>query len=332
MRTLLSSALFLAIGCLPSLASAERVTYYHLDGLGNVRAMTDKNAAVVERHDYLPFGEECTNAPCAPVEGVEPKRFTGKERDKETGLDYFGARYYKATVGRFTTVDPDRSLRPALIDPQRWNRYGASRNNPLKYVDPSGGYFVVAANMQKEAQQYISMMLRSAAGAAAIHAIANDPRPSYYAHGHLPRRLHGRTTSYQPGSTLPLAGIHVGEMAGTRTTLDNGNSQAVARGAGATDFAIELKAFAHESFHNVDMLAAGSFTEASIAGSLGDAPSAPGQDNTTGGTAELRAIDVSRELGDPNKFEANAETDREARDILGAGDAACSRDPRQSQN
>jgi RHS repeat-associated protein len=64
--------------------------------------------------------------------------FTGKERDAETGLDYFGARYYRADLGRFTTVDPELNIPAALVDPQRWNRYAYVRNNPLRYVDPDG--------------------------------------------------------------------------------------------------------------------------------------------------------------------------------------------------
>jgi RHS repeat-associated protein len=131
------TALLLTIGFLPSLASAE-LTYYHLDGLGNVRAMTDETGVVVERHDYLPFGEECATAPCAPVEGAQPKRFTGKERDEETGLDYFGARYYSSKTARFTTQDPVYTWSENLFDPQRWNRYSYVRNNPLRYVDPDG--------------------------------------------------------------------------------------------------------------------------------------------------------------------------------------------------
>jgi len=72
------------------------------------------------------------------------KRFTGKERDTETGLDYFGARYYRANVGRFTTVDPVYTWQENLVDPQRWNRYAYARNNPLKYVDPNGKWIVPA--------------------------------------------------------------------------------------------------------------------------------------------------------------------------------------------
>jgi RHS repeat-associated protein len=64
-------------------------------------------------------------------------QFTGKERDSETGLDYFGARYFSGAQGRFTSPDP-KIFPNAVYDPQSWNKYGYTRNNPLRYVDPDG--------------------------------------------------------------------------------------------------------------------------------------------------------------------------------------------------
>ncbi len=64
-------------------------------------------------------------------------QFTGKERDAETGLDYFGARYYSGAQGRFTSPDP-KLFPDAVYDPQSWNKYGYVRNNPLRLVDPDG--------------------------------------------------------------------------------------------------------------------------------------------------------------------------------------------------
>ena len=109
------------------------VEYYHHDALGTVRAVTGESGDLIRRHDYLPFGEEWPTA-----SGAASRRFTGKEYDTPTGLYYFGARYYRADIGRFTTVDPELRIQEALVDPQRWNRYAYVRNNPLKYVDPHG--------------------------------------------------------------------------------------------------------------------------------------------------------------------------------------------------
>jgi RHS repeat-associated protein len=67
-------------------------------------------------------------------------RITGKERDSETGLDYFGARYYASTTGRFMTPDPVGIMKQKLRDPQQWNMYAYARNNPLRFMDPTGMY------------------------------------------------------------------------------------------------------------------------------------------------------------------------------------------------
>jgi len=99
-----------------------------------VRAVTNAAGQVVSQHDYLPFGEEW-QAPLSPTPLVQ---FTEKERDRETGLDYFGARYYASQTGRFTTTDPFLDVEKSLIEPQRWNRYAYALNNPLKFTDPDG--------------------------------------------------------------------------------------------------------------------------------------------------------------------------------------------------
>ena len=63
---------------------------------------------------------------------------TQKERDNETGLDFFEARYYASSQGSFTSPDPLYFQAMMAIDPQRFNLYAYTRNNPLKFVDPSG--------------------------------------------------------------------------------------------------------------------------------------------------------------------------------------------------
>jgi RHS repeat-associated protein len=140
-RRLLRAAVpMLACSLLSGPAAAQDVVeYYQLDSVGNVLVVTNAQGAVVEERDYLPFGEElCGTVPCSAPTAGQPRRFTGKERDAETGLDYFGARYYRASHGRFTTVDPALNIPAALVDPQRWNRYAYGRNNPLRFLDPDG--------------------------------------------------------------------------------------------------------------------------------------------------------------------------------------------------
>jgi len=67
------------------------------------------------------------------------QKFTQKERDIETGLDYFGLDTTPAPRGRFTSADPLLSS-GSIYDPQTWNLYSYTLNNPLKYVDPFGLY------------------------------------------------------------------------------------------------------------------------------------------------------------------------------------------------
>lgn len=73
------------------------------------------------------------------------QKFTGKERDAETGLDYFGARYFSGAQGRFTSVDPSMAS-VTLLSPQSWNRYTYAMNNPLRYVDPNGELWVASGD------------------------------------------------------------------------------------------------------------------------------------------------------------------------------------------
>lgn len=67
-------------------------------------------------------------------------RYTGKERDAESGLDYFGARYYGSSMGRFMSPDPSGLYYADPRYPQSLNLYSYVLNNPLKNVDPTGMY------------------------------------------------------------------------------------------------------------------------------------------------------------------------------------------------
>jgi RHS repeat-associated protein len=66
-------------------------------------------------------------------------KFTGKERDSESGLDNFGARYNSSSMGRFMSPDP-ANIGVNRLSPQSWNAYSYSLNNPLNLTDPTGMY------------------------------------------------------------------------------------------------------------------------------------------------------------------------------------------------
>jgi RHS repeat-associated protein len=104
-------------------------------------------AAAVVR---LPTSQKIAASP-VPARGADPVY----------ARSYFGARYYRADVGRFTTVDPAMTLQENLIDPQRWNRYAYVRNNPLRYVDPDGRMPVSA--MVKALEEAAKRVARQAA-------------------------------------------------------------------------------------------------------------------------------------------------------------------------
>lgn len=142
-------------------AGVPYTRYLTADGLGSTRLETDAAGAVTSRHDYAPFGAELTsvsnpvrnlaNGFIGPEPGVR-QEYTGKERDAETGLDYFGARYFNSAQGRFTS--PDRPLIDQFLDhPQSWNLYAYGRNNPLRYVDRTGEAIELAGDEDERKKQ-----------------------------------------------------------------------------------------------------------------------------------------------------------------------------------
>ena len=121
---------------------ANVVHYYFRDQLGSTTTITDTTGNIQKEADYYPYGGEI------PVSGSDPNhyKFTGKERDAESGLDYFGARYDSSSLGRFMTPDPDQaSGSDHPDDPQAWNGYSYADNNPLAYTDPDGRAYIICS-------------------------------------------------------------------------------------------------------------------------------------------------------------------------------------------
>jgi RHS repeat-associated protein len=117
------------------------VHYYVNDHLGTAQIVATPSSystVTFSDSDYSPYGVEI------PVSGSDPNRykFTGKERDTESGNDYFGARYYESALGRFMTPDWAAKAEPIpyanLLEPQTLNLYAYVQNEPLNNTDPDG--------------------------------------------------------------------------------------------------------------------------------------------------------------------------------------------------
>ncbi|MCP3998115.1 MAG: RHS repeat-associated core domain-containing protein [bacterium] len=121
----------------PDGVGGEETSHFHLDHLGSPRQITDGSAVETAFHTYYPFGGEATD----PGQDEVALKFTGHERDKNGSvgagrLDYMHSRYCSPALGRFLTIDPVVSGKPAV--PQSWNSYAYVSNNPLIFADPNG--------------------------------------------------------------------------------------------------------------------------------------------------------------------------------------------------
>jgi len=134
-------------------SAAEQVFFYHTDPVGTPVAMTNTNGQVVWRADFKPFGEEYS----VTATPKNNKELVGKEKDEETGLYYFGARYLDSKAGRFAAVDPVRAVdvlgsktnESLLLNPQQLNLFGYGLNNPCRYLDPNGRTVLLKGNVEQ---------------------------------------------------------------------------------------------------------------------------------------------------------------------------------------
>lgn len=109
--------------------------FYLSDHLGTAQMEFASGGWPVWKGEFAPFGQELDTQFTA-----NHYKFTGKERDTESGLDYFGARYYRSTIGRFTSPDSLGAQVADSTNPQSWNFYSYGFNNPVRFTDPTGHF------------------------------------------------------------------------------------------------------------------------------------------------------------------------------------------------
>ncbi|MFE2722757.1 SpvB/TcaC N-terminal domain-containing protein [Kitasatospora sp. NPDC059327] len=122
--------------------------FFHADHIGSSGYVTDKQGAVAEHLEYFPYGETWVEERTGQAD--TPYQFTGEELDAETGLYYYGARYYNPRTQLWAGADPalpdylDKDIAGGIGEPRNLAAYTYTHNNPLRYTDPTGGLLQLA--------------------------------------------------------------------------------------------------------------------------------------------------------------------------------------------
>ena len=244
---------------------SNAIHYYFSDHLGSHGVIENATATSCEQDiDYYPYGG-VEHDYCSASGVAQNYKFTGKERDAESGLDNFGARFNASSTGRFMSSDPGPFI---WRDPQTLNRYTYTRNNPLKFVDPTGMYFVVAAQDQKFFQKALSDIYRRPGGRELINTLATSNKPVL-----LDRGEQNTATTGHVASSTALAIMGTPGVSGVHTTVGT-DSNLLTGERREPDKVGPAKTTAHELEHDKDGLAAGQNSLAAGAAAMenGDAP------------------------------------------------------------
>jgi len=181
--------------------------YFYLgDHLDSSRVVTNSAGVIQNESDYYPYGGERLYSQAL---GSQNYKFTSKERDSESGLDDFGARHYASVLGRFVQTDP-KAASAHVLNPQSWNRYVYTQNNPLKFLDPDGMDVVLAAGLSTKDRAYVvnnlARMYATPAGRGFLERADKSQFTITVGTGHL-----GRTdlTKAPPGTIVFGGQTHV---------------------------------------------------------------------------------------------------------------------------
>jgi RHS repeat-associated protein len=191
-----------------------RIRYYHPDHLGSSSIMTDAEGALVNETAFYPFGIARHEHRLREVE--ECYKFTQKERDRESGLQYFEARYLAGPFGRLASVDPKyanpdtlsgEEMGAFLSTPQKNNLYAYVSSNPLNYSDPTG--------LDEKKEPGLVDTVDTASSRLGFLADVNGLKGPGVAFSAISLTI--KTAQFIDNPTVPRAGVVVYE--GTKTAL-----------------------------------------------------------------------------------------------------------------
>lgn len=217
--------------------AGESVYYHHGDHLGSGNVVTRQDGAVNEHIEYLPYGETWVHEKVSASTESMPYKYTSKEQDPETGLYYYGARYYDAKVSRWVSTDPalERYLPAAgkgsdglpglggVYNSVNSNSYSFSGNNPIMLVDPDGrviyqnGYILpyVASEVG-----FNSNIPRDSQGNHALMRIQRGFGPGHPGVDSYPYVAQSERLTYQQVSVANGVVVFAGERPGYGNTVE----------------------------------------------------------------------------------------------------------------
>jgi RHS repeat-associated protein len=197
---------------------SNAVSYYFSDHLKTTDIITDAQGNIKNESDYYPWGGELSFV----ANDSNHYKFTGKERDSETQLDYFGARYYSNGLGRWISADWSAAPIPVpysdFSDPQTLNLYGYLRGLPTTKVDVDGhdcGPVNAGANpcSLKDIGQQLIGYAKGLASAVYHLGASSDPVSMAM------DRLRGEPKLLQPANDMQALGKFKGVISGTAATM-----------------------------------------------------------------------------------------------------------------
>ncbi len=211
------------------ISETPKVSYLTSDHLGSPRITTDKDGDVYTRRDFMPFGEEI-DVNHTSERKVElnyatdeiRQKFTSYERDNETELDYAQARMFSSGFGRFTSPDPLYYTASRPGDPQQFNLYAYVRNNPLKFIDPSGNDLESTSNgaaLTEDDRLALEKELQRLAPGTKVNADGSVKKAGFW------KRVANRLTGHGVGQKL-VSGLVNSDKTTTINVLRSGNSGA----------------------------------------------------------------------------------------------------------